>query len=185
MQTRHITRVGSNKSIPVDIRLISATNKNLFKSVKEGGFREDLLYRINTIHLEVPPLRERREDVPQLAEFFLRRLAKKYNKGNLKFSEKALRKLENYVWPGNVRELEHAIEKAVILSDNEELQPADFYMRTPDETSFVVESFTLEEMEKILIEKALRKYDNNISAVAVELGISRPTLYSKIKKYEL
>lgn len=185
LQTRHITRVGSNKSIPVDIRLISATNKNLFKSVKEGEFREDLLYRINTIHLEVPPLRERREDVPQLAEFFLRRLAKKYNKGNLKFSEKALRKLENYVWPGNVRELEHAIEKAVILSDNEELQPADFYMRTPDETSFVVESFTLEEMEKILIEKALRKYDNNISAVAAELGISRPTLYSKIKKYEL
>lgn len=185
LQTRHITRVGSNKSIPVDIRLISATNKNLFKSVKEGEFREDLLYRINTIHLEVPPLRERREDVPQLAEFFLRRLAKKYNKGNLKFSEKALRKLENYVWPGNVRELEHAIEKAVILSDNEELQPADFYMRTPDETSFIVESFTLEEMEKILIEKALRKYDNNISAVAAELGISRPTLYSKIKKYEL
>lgn len=185
LQTRHITRVGSNKSIPVDIRLISATNKNLFKSVKEGEFREDLLYRINTIHLEVPPLRERREDVPQLAEFFLRRLAKKYNKGNLKFSEKALRKLENYVWPGNVRELEHAIEKAVILSDNEVLQPADFYMRTPDETSFVVESFTLEEMEKILIEKALRKYDNNISAVAAELGISRPTLYSKIKKYEL
>lgn len=185
LQTRHITRVGSNKSIPVDIRLISATNKNLFKSVKEGEFREDLLYRINTIHLEVPPLRERREDVPQLAEFFLRRLAKKYNKANLRFSEKALRKLENYAWPGNVRELEHAIEKAVILSDNEELQPADFYMRTPDETSFAVESFTLEEMEKILIEKALRKYDNNISAVAAELGISRPTLYSKIKKYEL
>lgn len=185
LQTRHITRVGSNKSISVDIRLISATNKNLFKSVKEGEFREDLLYRINTIHLEVPPLRERREDIPQLADFFLRRLARKYGKSDLKLGEKALCKLESYAWPGNVRELEHAIEKAVILSDNQELQPNDFYMRTPDETSFGVESFTLEEMEKILIEKALRKYDNNISAVAAELGISRPTLYSKIRKYEL
>lgn len=181
LQTRHITRVGSNKSISVDIRLISATNKNLFKSVKKGEFREDLLYRINTIHLEVPPLRERREDIPQLADFFLRRLARKYGKSDLKLGEKALCKLESYAWPGNVRELEHAIEKAVILSDNQELQPNDFYMRTPDETSFVVESFTLEEMEKILIEKALRKYDNNISAVAAELGISRPTLYSKIR----
>ena len=185
LQTRHITRVGSNKSISVDIRVISATNKNLFKSVKKGEFREDLLYRINTIHLEVPPLRERREDIPQLADFFLRRLARKYGKSDLKLGEKALCKLESYAWPGNVRELEHAIEKAVILSDNQELQPNDFYMRTPDETSFVVESFTLEEMEKILIEKALRKYDNNISAVAAELGISRPTLYSKIRKYEL
>ena len=185
LQTRHITRVGSNKSISVDIRLISATNKNLFKSVKKGEFREDLLYRINTIHLEVPPLRERREDIPQLADFFLRRLARKYGKSDLKLGEKALCKLESYAWPGNVRELEHAIEKAVILSDNQELQPNDFYMRTPDETSFVVESFTLEEMEKILIEKAFRKYDNNISAVAAELGISRPTLYSKIRKYEL
>ena len=185
LQTRHITRVGSNKSISVDIRLISATNKNLFKSVKKGEFREDLLYRINTIHLEVPPLRERREDIPQLADFFLRRLARKYGKSDLKLGEKALCKLESYAWPGNVRELEHAIEKAVILRDNQELQPNDFYMRTPDETSFVVESFTLEEMEKILIEKALRKYDNNISAVAAELGISRPTLYSKIRKYEL
>lgn len=155
LQTRHITRVGSNKSISVDIRLISATNKNLFKSVKKGEFREDLLYRINTIHLEVPPLRERREDIPQLADFFLRRLARKYGKSDLKLGEKALCKLESYAWPGNVRELEHAIEKAVILSDNQELQPNDFYMRTPDETSFVVESFTLEEMEKILIEKAL------------------------------
>ena len=181
LQTRHITRVGSNKSISVDIRLISATNKNLFKSVKKGEFREDLLYRINTIHLEV---RERREDIPQLADFFLRRLARKYGKSDLKLGEKTLCKLESYAWPGNVRELEHAIEKAVILSDNQELQPNDFYMRTPDETSFVVESFTLEEMEKILIEKALRKYDNNISAVAAELGISRPPLYSKIRKYE-
>ena len=118
LQTRHITRVGSNKSISVDIRLISATNKNLFKSVKEGEFREDLLYRINTIHLEVPPLRERREDIPQLADFFLRRLARKYGKSDLKLGEKALCKLESYAWPGNVRELEHAIEKAVILSES-------------------------------------------------------------------
>ena len=185
IEQRRSSRIGSTASYPVDVRLICATNSDLYAAIDKGEFRQDLLYRINTIHLEVPPLRERREDIPQLADFFLRRLARKYGKSDLKLGEKALCKLESYAWPGNVRELEHAIEKAVILSDNQELQPNDFYMRTPDETSFVVESFTLEEMEKILIEKALRKYDNNISAVAAELGISRPTLYSKIRKYEL
>ncbi len=194
LQTRHITRVGSNKSISVDIRLISATNKNLFKSVKKGEFREDLLYRINTIHLEVPPLRERREDIPQLADFFLRRLARKYGKSDLKLGEKALCKLESYAWPGNVRELEHAIEKAVILSDNQELQPNDFYMRTPDETSFVVESFTLEEMEKIQLaikeqEKKRKKIQREIFDKEEENETRKDQLIdekklTKIKKIE-
>ena len=123
LQTRHITRVGSNKSISVDIRLISATNKNLFKSVKKGEFREDLLYRINTIHLEVPPLRERREDIPQLADFFLRRLARKYGKSDLKLGEKALCKLESYAWPGNVRELEHICVRRMKLPLSWSLSP--------------------------------------------------------------
>jgi len=185
LQSRQITRVGSNTPIPVNIRLISATNKNLFQSVTAGEFREDLLYRINTIQIEVPPLRKRREDIPLLAKFFLQRFSKKYGKKDLSLSEKSLQKLENYSWPGNVRELQHTIEKAVILSDGNVLQPTDFYMRTVEEKTEVIESISLEEMEKILIEKAMKKHNMNISAIAAELGITRPTLYNKMKKYNL
>jgi len=185
LQSRHITRVGSNNRIPVDIRLICATNKDLFKSVSDGEFREDLLYRINTIQIEVPALRERKEDISILANFFLNRFAKKYGKKNLSLSDKAIEKLEKYSWPGNVRELEHTIEKAVILSEGETIEPSDFYMRPNEEKTAVIESISLEEMEKILIEKAMKKHDMNISAIAAELGITRPTLYSKMKKYGL
>ncbi|WP_165024230.1 sigma-54-dependent transcriptional regulator [Dysgonomonas sp. ZJ279] len=185
LQSRQIIRVGSNNPISVDIRLICATNKDLFKSVKDGEFREDLLYRINTIQIEVPPLRDRREDIAALANFFLRRFAKKYNKQELKLGDKAIAKLTEYPWPGNVRELQHTIEKAVILSDNNELQPSDFYMRSMENKASIIEAITLEEMERILIEKALQKYDRNISAIALELGVTRPTLYSKMKKYGL
>lgn len=185
LQSRYIIRVGSNTPIPVDIRLICATNRNLFKAVQDGEFREDLLYRIDTIQIEVPPLRERREDILQLANFFLNKFTKKYNKKALTISDKAAAKLESYSWPGNVRELQHAIEKAVILSDGTELQSTDFYMRPMENKAAVIESMNLEEMEKILIEKALTKYDKNISAIAAELGITRPTLYSKMKKYGL
>jgi len=185
LQSRHVIRVGSNKPIPVDIRLISATNRDLFKSVADSEFREDLLYRINTIQVEVPPLRKRKEDIPLLAEFFLNRFSKKYNKSGLKLSDKAIQKLQNYSWPGNVRELQHSLEKAVILSDGYEIQPSDFYMRTHEEKTEVIESISLEDMEKILIEKAMKKHEMNISAIAAELGITRPTLYSKMKKYGL
>lgn len=185
LQSRYIIRVGSNTPIPVDIRLICATNRNLFKAVQDGEFREDLLYRIDTIQIEVPPLRDRKEDILLLANFFLDKFTKKYNKKELRLSDKAVVKLENYAWPGNVRELQHAIEKAVILSDGTELQPTDFYMRSMENKAAVIESMNLEEMEKILIEKALTKYDKNISAIASELGITRPTLYSKMKKYGL
>lgn len=185
LQSRYIIRVGSNTPIPVDIRLICATNRNLFKAVQDGEFREDLLYRIDTIQIEVPPLRDRKEDILLLANFFLDKFTKKYNKKELRLSDKAVVKLENYAWPGNVRELQHAIEKAVILSDGTELQPTDFYMRPMENKAAVIESMNLEEMEKILIEKALTKYDKNISAIASELGITRPTLYSKMKKYGL
>lgn len=185
LQSRQIIRVGSNKPISVNIRLIAATNKDLFEAVRSGEFREDLLYRINTIHLEVPPLRERKGDIPLLANFFLQKLAKKYKKENLSLTEKAIQKLVDYNWPGNVRELEHAIEKAVILSDGEKLEPSDFYLRTSDARKDVIDVITLEEMEKVLIKKAVKKHNNNISAVAAELGITRPTLYSKMKKYGL
>lgn len=185
LQSRQIVRVGGNKSIPVDIRLISATNKDLFQSVHEGEFREDLLYRINTIHIEVPPLRERSEDIKLLAEFFLDKFSKKYNKPDMVLSDKAIKKLENYSWPGNVRELQHAIEKAVILSDSNVLEDYDFHTRRADDRNSVIDSITIEEMEKILIEKSLKKHNKNISIVAEELGITRPTLYSKMKKYEI
>lgn len=185
LQSRRIVRVGGNKSIPVDIRLISATNKDLFQSVHEGEFREDLLYRINTIHIEVPPLRERSEDIKLLAEFFLDKFSKKYNKPDMVLSDKAIKKLENYSWPGNVRELQHAIEKAVILSDSNVLEDYDFHTRRADDRNSVIDSITIEEMEKILIEKSLKKHNKNISIVAEELGITRPTLYSKMKKYEI
>jgi len=185
LQSRQIVRVGSNKPIAVDIRLISATNRNLFESVTNNEFREDLLYRINTIQIEVPPLRNRKEDISLLAAFFLERFSKKYNKPGLHLSDSAIAKLESYSWPGNVRELQHAIEKAIILSDGTELQPSDFYMRDTNDQQAIIESITLDEMEKILIEKALKKYDGNISAIATELGITRPTLYNKMKKYGL
>ncbi|MBP1617767.1 MAG: zraR 4 [Bacteroidetes bacterium] len=185
LQSRQVVRVGSNKPIQVDIRLITATNRNLVQSVREGDFREDLLYRINTIQIEVPPLRERKEDIPGLAIYFLRRFSSKYNRGEMSFHPQTLLKLQAYPWPGNVRELEHSIEKAVILSDGNELQSTDFNLSNTLNKTEVLEAITLEEMEKILIEKALRKYDGNMSAIALELGISRPTLYNKMKKFEL
>lgn len=185
LQSRQVVRVGSNTPIPVDIRLISATNRDLFKSVHDNEFREDLLYRINTIQIEVPALRQRREDIRPLAEFFLRRFAKKYNKSEMHLSNKAISKLEEYSWPGNVRELQHAVEKAVILSEGIEIQPNDFYMRTVEEKKDVIDAITIEEMEKLLIEKALSKHEGNISVVASQLGITRPTLYNKMKKYNL
>ena len=186
LQSRRITRVGSNDPIDVDIRLISATNHNLLSDVEEGLFREDLLYRINTIQIEVPPLRKRKEDIQGLAMFFLHRLSGKYNKAGVRLSDGAIAKMQEYAWPGNVRELQHTIEKALILSDSDVIKPSGLFLRervVGREKN--LESVTLEEMERKLIEKAINTHQNNISAIAKELGISRPTLYSKIKKYGL
>ena len=185
IQSRQVVRVGDNKPIPVDIRLICATNRNLEQSVQNGEFREDLLYRVNTIHLEVPPLRERKEDIPELAKFFLLKYSAKYNKKSLVLNKTAIRRLEEYPWPGNVRELQHAMEKAVILCDGTELQANDFYLRKQEKKSPKLATMSLEEAERMLIENSIRKNNGNMSAVATELGITRPTLYSKIKKYEL
>lgn len=183
LQARRIVRVGSNKAIDIDTRLICATNADLNQSVDEGSFREDLLYRINTIHLEVPPLRQRKEDISLLANFFLQKLKIKYSKPNLFISEDAIKMLEEYHWPGNVRELQHTIEKAVILGNEQMIKPSDLYLRSVEPKEVVMSSMTIEEMERVLIEKAMKKYDNNISAVAQELGVTRPTLYNKLKKY--
>ncbi|MDR3250428.1 MAG: sigma-54 dependent transcriptional regulator [Tannerella sp.] len=185
LQSRQIVRVGGNTPIPVDIRLICATNCNLRESVRSGKFREDLLYRINTIHLEVPPLRERKEDIPLMADFFLKKYAKMYHKDNLMLSPEALDKLSDYRWQGNIRELQHALEKAVILSETSILQADDFSLSKSDGADSALNNMTLEEAEMVLIRNCMTKNRNNMSAAASELGISRPTLYSKMRKYEI
>lgn len=186
LQTRKVVRIGSSKYEDIDIRLISATNKNLEQAVCNLEFREDLLYRINTIQIEIPPLRERIEDIALLTDFFLQIYAKKYHKPDLKVGKETLEKLKKYTWPGNIRELQHAIEKAVILSEGDELEPSDFFLKKQsDNTAPKLENISLEEAEKILIKNALIRHKENMSAVAGELGITRPTLYSKIKKYGL
>ena len=186
LQSRSVVRVGSNEPIPVDIRLISATNGDLDQMVVQGKFREDLLYRINTIHLEIPPLRERKEDIVPLAEVFIERFAKQYDKGALMLSESAQRKLKEHPWYGNIRELEHAIEKAVIISDSGMLTDAHFHFPKKSlSPAQEAEAETLEDMELVMIRKAIDKHDGNLSAVAAQLGITRQTLYNKMKKYGL
>ncbi|MDR3218423.1 MAG: sigma-54 dependent transcriptional regulator [Dysgonamonadaceae bacterium] len=183
LQSRQIVRVGDNKPIPVDIRLISATNRNLQESVLKNEFREDLLYRINTIQIEIPPLRERKDDIPLLAGFFLKKYARKYNKENTQLSDEAAEKLKTYHWPGNIRELQHTLEKAVILSDSTVLKTNDFYLNKTGLSNTGFDNMSLEDAEKILIDNSLKRNKNNLSAVANQLGITRPTLYNKLKKY--
>lgn len=185
LQNRYIVRIGSNRQIPVDIRLICATNCILSARVNESLFREDLLYRINTIQIEVPPLRDRVDDIPVLAFHFLRLYCEKYNKPGKKINTQALEKLSNYQWPGNIREMQHSIEKAVILSDSSVLGPSDFSFNAASKGSADNDNITLEEMEKKLIAESIRKHDNNLSVVASRLGITRQTLYNKLKKYDL
>ncbi len=184
IQNRTIVRVGSNKSIPVNIRLVCATNCNLNQMVEEGIFREDLLYRINTIHIEVPPLRERDKDILVLADFYLKKYATKYGKPSLRINTSAEEKLLGYRWPGNVRELQHTIERAVILCEGNVLKPTDFLLSTTIGVSLDKGPETLDEMEQLMIAKALDNHNGNYSAAANELGISRQTLYNKIKKSE-
>lgn len=184
LQSRSIVRVGSNVNIPIDIRLISATNKNLNEMVRKEEFREDLLYRINTIHVEIPSLRERKEDIVSLAEKFIDRFCKQYDKPSMKLSSAARGRLTEYAWFGNIRELEHAIEKAVIICDEENI-PAELFPLSDKKAVSDKEVSTLEEMEKQMIRKTLETCNGNLSAVASQLGITRQTLYNKMKKFGL
>lgn len=183
LQSRSVVPVGSNQVIPIDIRLISATNCSLEDMVRQKIFREDLLYRLNTIHIHVPPLRERGEDIEWLAVTFLKQFEKKYRRKNLKFSTSALRKLVKHSWPGNVRELLHTIEKAVILADDAVIKAEDFHfgnaLNAMDDNAE-----TLEQMEQRIIRAALDKNHDNFSLAAKQLGISRQTLYNKLKRNE-
>jgi DNA-binding NtrC family response regulator len=182
IQNRQIARIGSNQVISTDIRLICATNKDVEKLVRSGLFREDLLYRINTIHIELPPLRERGNDIILLAEFFLRKYGSKYDKPNVKLNQQSADRLMKYPWPGNIRELQHTIEKAVILSDSAILKPDDLYLRHPVSVTSGDSFTTLEEMEKSMIQRALEANDGNFTAAAEQLGITRQTLYNRFKK---
>ncbi|MEG1563196.1 MAG: sigma-54 dependent transcriptional regulator [Bacteroides sp.] len=184
LQRRSIVRVGSNELIPIDIRLICATNRNLTEMAAREDFREDLLYRINTIHVEIPPLRNRREDILPLAEQFIARFGHQYNKSGLSLSQTACERLASNPWYGNIRELEHAIEKAVIISDSAKM-PAELFPLPRHTEQPETSPSTLEEMELKMIQQTLAKCGGNLSAVAIQLGITRQTLYNKMKKYGL
>lgn len=183
LESKQFTRVGGNEIVKVDFRLISATNENLEKLVEEGKFREDLYYRLNVFTIYVPPLRERRTDIPILANYFIQKFARQMNKPILKISDEAMEILLNHHWPGNVRELENAIERAMVVGKPPEIKPSDLPFHI--EKNNLVDTDSLEEMEKNHIARVLKKYDWNISRAATALNIDRVTLYNKIRKYGL
>lgn len=183
IQNKIITPLGSNKAIPVDCRIIAATNSDLSTMVAEKDFREDLLYRINTVEIYLPPLRHRLEDLPALAECFLSQYAKKYRKNGIRFDPSVLPYLATHHWPGNIRELQHAIERAVIMTDNLILQPQDFLLNISNKSAVIANNYNLDEIEKNTIEQALRKFHGNVSKAAKELGLGRTTIYRKMEKY--
>jgi transcriptional regulator with PAS, ATPase and Fis domain len=183
---KEINRVGSGTSVPVDVRLICATNMPLKKMVDEDKFRQDLLYRINTVELNIPPLRERIEDIPELTNHFLKIYKQKYRKPGIELNPSAINELQKYRWPGNIRELQHILERAVIMAEGKYINPRDFILDNKysgEETS--VNTLNLEEVEKNTILKALRKHQYNVSAAAKDLGLGRTTMYRKMEKYEL
>lgn len=188
LQQRQVTRVGDNRPHSVDVRLICATNEPIHERVRDGAFRQDLLYRINTVEIRLPALRERLEDIPLLVEHFLEMFARKYNQSVTGLSDGALRKLESWSWPGNVRELEHMVERAVIMTDSTTLQPEDFLFTSAHSMGadgLLFDSFNLEEVEKTVVRKALDKHAGNISKAADELGLTRASLYRRLEKYGL
>jgi DNA-binding NtrC family response regulator len=192
LQSRQVTRLGSNKPKDIDIRLISATNIPVHQQVEQGRFRQDLLYRINTVEIHLPPLRERKEDIPLLVRHFLTTYGRKYQKPDMDISKEAMEKLRAYHWPGNVRELDHALERAVIMSDQDALLPTDFHL-TPNGAASQTDAagavlqmdYTLEALEKLMVQKALVKHSGNITHAAKELGITRTALYRRIEKHGL
>lgn len=184
IQNREVVRIGSNKPIPIDIRLICATNMPLSDLKNESKFRQDLLYRINTVEIKLPPLRDRLEDIALLTNHFLKTFSRKYGKENMAISKEALNKLKKFHWPGNIRELQHVVERTVIMSDEKNLKPFDFLLQNVD-TFTSANNLNLEEIEKNAIIKALKKHRGNLSNTAKDLGLGRTTLYRKMNKYGL
>jgi two-component system, NtrC family, response regulator HydG len=185
LQSRMVTRVGSNQSQPVNIRVVCATNMPLHKMVQEGTFRQDLLYRINTVEIRVPPLSERVEDIAMLAQHYLSYYAKKYHKLVNAIAPEAMDRLKRYAWPGNIRELQHAIERAVIMTDSGMLQESDFLLSRSLTSGPVNNTLNLDEVERAAIAKALHMHNGNISKAADELGLTRASLYRRMEKYAL
>jgi len=183
LQSRKVTRVGSNQSMDVDIRLICATSMPLALMVKEGRFRQDLLYRINTVEIHIPALYERVEDIPLLANHFLNYYSKKYRKDVLSITPEAITKLKKYPWPGNVRELQHALERAVIMADSTTLQESDFLFSRKVDGNVATDTLNLDEVEKAAVIKAIQLHNGNISKAADELGLTRASLYRRMEKY--
>jgi two-component system, NtrC family, response regulator HydG len=187
IQSREITRVGSNKKISIDIRLICATNKPIYTMIADNKFRQDLLYRINTVEIRLPQLKDRVNDIPLLAEHFLAVFKRKYNKPDIALMPESLKKLENYSWPGNIRELQHSIERSIILCEGMSIRPSDISLGFPNRQDINDEpdTFNLEEIEKNIIRKALLKFEGNISKAAAELGLTRTSLYRRMEKHGL
>jgi DNA-binding NtrC family response regulator len=186
VETGEFERVGSSRTRRADVRLISATNADLHQEVAAGRFRRDLLFRLNTIEIPVPPLRERREDIPALAEHFLHQHARRYRKPVERFEGPALEALRAHPWPGNVRELDHAVERAVLMSRGAAVRAADLGLRTgPEAGGGSLEDMSLEDVEKVLIKKALGRHDGNVSRAADALGLSRSALYRRLQRYGL
>lgn len=187
LQQRQVTRLGSNKPKSIDVRLICATNAPIYERVGERTFRQDLLYRINTIEIHLPPLRERPDDIGPLAEHFVRQYSKQYNRPANRISPALLKQWQQYTWPGNVRELQHAIERTVILAQGPVLEPGDFQSGPSPAQPFtpIQETLQLEDMEKRLIQQALQQHNGNITDVARVLGLSRQALYRRMEKFGL
>lgn len=185
LESGDIQRVGSSKVRRVDVRLLSATNAALAEAVGEGAFREDLLYRLNTVEVHLPPLRERREDIVALAEYFLANQVDRYGKDVGGFSDDAVHALRSHPWPGNVRELQHAVERAILMAQGRLIQSEDLGLRRRPDGSVPMEDMTLDEAEKLLIEKALERNEGNVSKAADELGLSRSALYRRLQRFDL
>jgi DNA-binding NtrC family response regulator len=194
IQKREVTRVGANRPTPIDIRLVCATNMPLYEMVEDGDFRQDLLYRINTVEIHLPPLRERGDDILTLVEHFIDSYCKKYRKPRKRLAAGTSARLLKYHWPGNVRELQHAIERAIIMSDDVNLQPSDFsFLAAKAETPAAQQSggeldltdYDLDTVEKMMIQKAISKHAGNISQAAKALGLTRASLYRRMEKHGL
>ena len=187
IEKKQVTRVGSNKPVSADVRLICATNNDLYGMAARDEFRQDLLYRINTVEINLPPLRERTEDIELLAGHFLRIYSKKYKKSITRISSGAIKKLNHYVWPGNVRELQHAVERAVIMTDNNTLEPDDFILTSQPKKTVApdFDTYNLEEIERKVIARVLKQNQGNITQAAKDLGLTRTSLYRRMEKYEL
>lgn len=188
LQSRNVIRLGSNKEIPIDVRLICATNMPLYQMVNENKFRQDLLYRINTVEIKLPPLKERLEDFAPLVEHFINTYCHKYKVPKKRVGVGTMKRLQKHDWPGNIRELQHAVERAVILSESTMLEPHDFFIdekENSDDEIFTPDNMNLEEVEKVLVRKVIDKYGGNISRAAKELGLTRASLYRRIEKYGL